>query len=41
MYKQVEDKWIVYRMSDNKILKSVKYSPANLKKIIKNENQEV
>ena len=41
MYKQVGDKWIVYRMSDNKILKSVKYSPANLKKIIKNENQEV
>jgi predicted HAD superfamily Cof-like phosphohydrolase len=41
MYKQVSDKWIVYRMSDNKILKSVNYSPANLKKIIENESQEV
>ena len=41
MYKQVGDKWIVYRMSDNKILKSVNYSPANLKKIIENESQEV
>jgi len=37
MYKQVGDKWIVYRMSDNKILKSVNYSPANLKKIIEIE----
>ena len=41
MYKQVGDKWIVYRISDNKILKSVNYSPANLKKIIENESQEV
>lgn len=41
MYKQVGDKWIVYRMVDNKILKSVNYSPANLKNIIENESQEV
>lgn len=40
MYKQVGDKWIVYRMSDNKILKSVNYSPANLKNIIENESQD-
>lgn len=30
-YKQVGDKWVVYRLSDNKVLKSVNYSPANLK----------
>ena len=31
MYKQVGDSWIVYRISDNKVLKSINYSPANLK----------
>jgi predicted HAD superfamily Cof-like phosphohydrolase len=41
MYKKVGDKWVVYRMSDNKVLKSVNYSPADLKKIIENESQEV
>ena len=30
-YKQLGDKWIVYRISDNKVLKSINYSPANLK----------
>ena len=30
-YKEVNGKWIVYRNSDNKVLKSVNYSPANLK----------
>lgn len=40
MYKQVGDKWVVYRMSDNKVLKSVNYSPAELKKIIVNKIQE-
>jgi len=30
-YKQVGDKWVVYRSIDNKVLKSVNYSPANLK----------
>ena len=39
MYKQVGDKWVVYRMSDNKVLKSVNYSPVDLKKIIENESQ--
>lgn len=34
MYKKVGDKWIVYRISDNKVLKSINYSPADLKKII-------
>jgi predicted HAD superfamily Cof-like phosphohydrolase len=34
MYKKVGDKWVVYRLSDNKVLKSVNYSPANLKNII-------
>lgn len=28
------DKWLVYRKSDNKTIKSVKYSPATLDKII-------
>ena len=31
---QKEDKFLVYREADNKVLKSVNYSPANLKKII-------
>lgn len=39
MYKQVGDKWIVYRMSDNKILKSINYSPANLKKLLGSDNE--
>ncbi|MEA5257345.1 nucleoside triphosphate pyrophosphohydrolase family protein [Arcicella aquatica] len=29
-----EDKFLVYRTSDNKVLKSVKYSPADLKSIL-------
>jgi predicted HAD superfamily Cof-like phosphohydrolase len=33
-YKQKGDKWIVYRTSDDKVLKSINYSPANLKNII-------
>jgi hypothetical protein len=33
-YKQKGDKWIVYRTSDNKVLKSINYSPAELKNII-------
>lgn len=32
---KVEDRFIVYRESDNKVLKSINYSPANLKKILK------
>jgi predicted HAD superfamily Cof-like phosphohydrolase len=33
-YKQVDNKWIVLRLSDNKVLKSVGYSPVNLRKIL-------
>ena len=40
-YKEINGKWIVYRTSDDKVLKSINYSPAELKKIIKNESQEV
>src|SRR5688572_18229476 len=28
------DKWLVYRKSDNKTIKSIGYSPANLQKIV-------
>jgi hypothetical protein len=41
VYKKVGDKFVVYRLSDNKVLKSINYSPTDLKKIIENENQEV
>lgn len=33
-YKQISDKWVTYRNGDDKILKSVGYSPANLEPII-------
>lgn len=33
-YEEVNGKYIVYRNSDNKVLKSVGYSPANLEDII-------
>lgn len=33
-YKQAGDKWLVYRKSDNKTIKSVGYSPADLKRIL-------
>jgi predicted HAD superfamily Cof-like phosphohydrolase len=33
-YKQEGDKWLVYRKSDNKTIKSVGYSPANLERIL-------
>lgn len=33
-YKQAGEKWLVYRKSDNKTIKSVGYSPANLEKIL-------
>ena len=38
-YKKINGKWLVYRVSDDKVLKSINYSPAELKKIIKNESQ--
>jgi predicted HAD superfamily Cof-like phosphohydrolase len=33
-YLQEGNKWLVYRKSDNKTIKSVGYSPANLQKIV-------
>jgi predicted HAD superfamily Cof-like phosphohydrolase len=33
-YREVNGKWIVYRSPDDKILKSVNYSPANIKDIL-------
>ena len=33
-YKEVNGKWLVYRTEDNKTLKSVNYSPANLESIL-------
>ncbi len=33
-YKQVGDKWVVYRNGDNKVLKSINYTPADLIGII-------
>jgi predicted HAD superfamily Cof-like phosphohydrolase len=35
-YKQMEGKWLIYRTSDNKTLKSIHYSPADLQGIIGN-----
>jgi predicted HAD superfamily Cof-like phosphohydrolase len=35
-YKQVEGKWLIYRTSDHKTLKSIHYSPANLQGMIGN-----
>ncbi len=34
-YKEINGKWIVYRTSDDKVLKSINYSPAELKKLLK------
>ena len=33
-YRQEGEKWLVYRKSDNKTIKSVGYSPANLQQIL-------
>lgn len=33
-YKQEGGKWLVYRQSDNKTIKSINYSPANLQSIL-------
>lgn len=33
-YEEREGKWLVYRVGDNKTLKSINYSPADLKKIL-------
>lgn len=34
-YKEEGGKWLVYRTSDNKTIKSINYSPANLQGILK------
>jgi predicted HAD superfamily Cof-like phosphohydrolase len=34
-YEKKEDKWLVYRKSDNKTIKSINYSPADLEGILK------
>ena len=34
-YRQEGDKWLVYRKSDHKTIKSVAYSPANLERILR------
>ena len=36
IYEEVNGKWLVYREDDNKVLKSVGYSPANIKSILEN-----
>ena len=36
-YKEVDGKFLIFRKSDNKVLKSINYSPANLKNILNNE----
>lgn len=33
-YKEINGKWLVYRTSDDKVLKSINYSPADLKSIL-------
>jgi predicted HAD superfamily Cof-like phosphohydrolase len=40
-YKQVDGKWLVYRSSDNKTIKSVGYSPANLSKILERKTIKI
>lgn len=34
MYKEEGGKWLVYRKSDNKTIKSINYSPANLQGVL-------
>lgn len=35
-YRKEGEKWLVYRTSDNKTIKSIHYSPADLKRILDN-----
>ena len=39
-YEKRDGKWLVYRVGDNKTLKSVNYSPADLKSIIHDSGKE-
>ncbi len=34
-FKEEEGKWLIYRTADNKTLKSINYSPANLEEILR------
>ena len=36
-YKKVDGKYMIYRTGDNKTLKSINYSPANLKRILRHK----
>ena len=36
-FREEEGKWLVYRKSDNKTIKSINYSPAELEKILQNQ----
>lgn len=36
-FREEAGKWLVYRKSDNKTIKSINYSPADLKKILQNQ----
>jgi hypothetical protein len=33
-YREESGRWLVYRKSDNKTIKSINYSPANLKEVM-------
>ena len=33
-YQEIDGKWLVFRDSDNKVLKSINYTPANIKKFL-------
>lgn len=35
-FREEEGKWLVYRKADNKTIKSINYSPADLEKILQN-----
>ncbi|HXH18406.1 MAG TPA: hypothetical protein VNJ07_04910 [Chitinophagales bacterium] len=39
-YREVNGKYLVYRKSDNKTIKSLNYSPADLEKVLKGENAD-
>ncbi len=36
-YKEEGGKWLVYRTADNKTIKSIRYSPADLEKVLKQD----
>lgn len=40
-YRQEGDKWLVYRKSDNKTIKSINYSPAALDKIVYDKEEVI